>query len=72
MFQKIRKYIYRQRAKRCEQLGHERVIVERAGRKDGLCVIESRLQCDRCQLPLSDWEVVLSEKSADLAWEKSA
>jgi hypothetical protein len=71
MFERIRKYIYTRRARRCEQMGHERMMVERAGRVDGLCVIEQRVQCDRCALPLSDWCVVLSETSIERLWKRA-
>lgn len=72
MFESIRKYVYKQRALRCERLGHECVTVERLGRKDGLYVVEHRVQCERCQLPISDWEVVLTEASPEVLWGKLA
>lgn len=75
MFERIRKWFYARWARRCEKLGHQRVIAERAGRKDGLYVIEQRIQCERCSAPLSDWIVVLSEKDAEnakLFWMKTA
>lgn len=71
MLQRIRKWIYERRARRCEREGHARIVVERAGRADGLCVIEQRLECARCQLPLSDWLIVLSEASVEPLWRQS-
>ena len=72
MFDRIRKWFYQRRAARCEQLGHRRVIAERAGRKDGLLVIEQRTQCERCAIPFSDWEIVLSETDASTFWRQIA
>lgn len=61
----LRNYVYTRRALRCARRGHERIVAERAGRIEGLCVIEQRLECGRCGTPFSDWTVVLSEATID-------
>lgn len=72
ILERIRRHFYERRARRCEQLGHTRIVVEHAGRRDGLCVIEQRIQCERCHEPLSDWIIVLSETAVEKLWSKSA
>lgn len=72
MIERIRRYFYQRRARRCEQLGHERSTFERLVRRDGLWVIEQMIQCERCHEPLSDWFIVLTEASGEAIWKKSA
>ena len=72
MIERLRKYIYNRRARKCAERGHEWIIVERAGRRDGLYVIEQRVQCQRCQTALSEWYIVLSEDKVEVLWKRAS
>ena len=65
IFEQLRLYCRELRAARCERIGHDRIVAERAGikvsHKPGIAayrVVENRVQCGRCGAGLSPWGIV--------------